>query len=217
MLRFGMMILTLAICASCSKNSIGQEIKDPKGQGNPTVEKPKPVERAILFGDSLAVGFGAKSADVTPAGCLKSFLKGESVVRARVGATTHDILQQIKGAVSDQATLVFLSAGGNDVLEDVLGSGFPAEESIKNFETIATELKARKVKVVYLLAHPPVAAAARMARLGRMAEAAGFIVVDGMKNLWGDKELMADRLHPNDKGYAVICERMIETLKPKPN
>lgn len=207
------LICSFALFAGCQKNSANQEITPPKRTGNPA-EKPAPTVRALVLGDSLAYGFGAKSAAVTPAGCLKEITGVESMVRAVPGATTHEIVAQVKAAASDAAAIVFLSAGGNDVLEDVLGSGFNVEESVKNFETIATELKARKIKVVYLLAHPPVESAARMARLGRMADAAGFVVFDGMKGMWGDKALMSDRIHPNDKGYALMCERLNELLNP---
>lgn len=213
--NLALLIFSFALIAGCQKNSKNQEINPPRRGGGPTEQKPAPVTRALIFGDSLAYGFGAKSPDVTPAGCLKKITGAESVVRAVPGATTHDIVAQIKAATGETAAIVFLSAGGNDVLEDVLGSGFTAEESVRNFETIATELTARKIKVVYLLAQPPVESAARMARLGRMAETAGFLVFDGMKGFWGDKELMSDRLHPNDKGYATMCERLVTALKPK--
>lgn len=199
--------------AGCQKTSKDQEIKSPAKTGRPGEQKPAPVTRALVLGDSLAAGLGARSAELTPAGCLRQITGAAALVRAVPGATTHEILQQVKGATGDAAALVFLSAGGNDVLEDLLGSGFTEEESVRNFEAIAAELGARKTKVVYLLVNPPVEKAARLARLGRMAESAGFIVVDGMKGLWGDKEFMADRLHPNDKGYAKICERITEALK----
>lgn len=201
---------TLTACMKTSKN---QEIKDPGTTQKPNPEKPKPKPFAILFGDSLAAGFGVKSENSTLASCLTKLTKGKSVVKAQAGSTTHEILAQIKANPNDDATLIFLTAGAADVMEDLYGAGFTEEESVKNFEAITAELKTRKAKVVYLSLNPPLSKATRLARLGRMAETAGFKVVDGMKGLWGDKEFMADKIHPNDKGFQKICERLTAALK----
>lgn len=205
------LLISVASGMGCMKTSKNQEIKASDG-GTPGPQKPLPTRRALIVGDSLSAGFGATKSEITPAGCLTRQTGTTSLVRAAAGATTFEILQQIKDAANDPAALVFLSAGGNDVLEDVYGSGYSEEETLKNFAAIIAELKTRETRVVYLSLNPPVKSASRLPRLGRMAAEAGFVVVDGMKDFWGQKELMSDRIHPNDKGYQKICERVLAAL-----
>lgn len=201
---------TLTACMKTSKN---QEIKEPGNKPKPGPEKPVAKPHAIVFGDSFAASFGAKNESSTIAACLTQITKGQSVVKAASGATTHQILAQIKAERNGDATLVFLSAGSNDVMEDLLGAGFTEEETFKNFAAIIEELKSRKTKVVYLALSPPLAEASRLATMNRMAVTAGFQVVDAMRGLWDEREYMADRIYPNDRGYQKICERLIGSIK----
>ncbi len=41
-----------------------------------------------------------------------------------------------------------------------------------------------------------------------------LLVPNILEGVLGDPRLMSDYVHPNDRGYAVIAERLESTLKP---
>lgn len=201
------------LSSGCNKGAGKQEILSADDSKHPNPQKPRPVARALIFGDNLAVGMGARRPESLIANCLARWTGVESLVKAAPGATTHEILKQIKDANGDSAAIVFLSAGTNDVLQDLYGTGYGEEESFRNFAAILDELKNRaNSRIIYLALNPPYARAGRLANLGRMAESAGLVVVDAMDGLWTQKEMMADGIHPSDAGYKLICNRLTEKL-----
>lgn len=213
--------LTISLLSACHKSTATADDITPAGgpgSGKTPGSTTKPIgseQGAILFGDSLAVGFGAKKESVKPASCLQALTGKTSAVKAVSGSTTYQILQQIKGQSLSPYSLIFISAGGNDVIADRYGNGYSEEESVARFQDIIVELKDVKVPVVYLALNPPYSGTARLGKLSKLATAAGWKVVDGMSGFWGQKEYMSDQIHPNDNGYHILCKRLTEELKKK--
>ena len=57
-----------------------------------------------------------------------------------------------------------------------------------------------------------VPAAERLLSLAALARLQGVLVIDGMAGLWTDPLMMADDFHPNDAGYKVMCDRILQEL-----
>ena len=225
MKKHGLSLLTfLAMCLlSCSQsNSGGGSGFGPGETAKKTQVRIKNKNpnygMAYVLGDSLAAGSGAKDLMSTPMGCLNRIQKdAKSSVKVRTfshdGATSLQTLDQLK-SLSDPPHLVFVSAGGNDAAMIRQGAvGFSQKETLENMEKIFDQLHAKGALVMYLALNPPVAGFEMLQKISGLAESKGVLIVDGMKDLWTDSSKMADSVHPNDAGYKVMCDRMLEALK----
>jgi hypothetical protein len=67
--------------------------------------------------------------------------------------------------------------------------------------------------VVYLGLNPPFTGGERMPQISQLARSKGVIVVDGMNGFWGNTNLMSDKIHPNNLGYSILCDRVLTALK----
>jgi lysophospholipase L1-like esterase len=104
---------------------------------------------------------------------------------------------------------VFVSSGGNDAISDYFVPGsYPAEQTMHEMEKMFDDLQATGAVVLYLGLNPPYTGGERMPEIWKLAESKGVIVVDGLADLWGDKDKMSDDLHPNEEGYKIFCERI---------
>lgn len=207
-----LLVLPLLL-AACSKSGGG-------GGGGLTPIEPlnqKPgYGNMVVMGDSLAFGTGATDITVSPTGCLNLGLPGGGVTNIAVeGTTSEEIKATVDAALAVNPKLVFISAGGNDAILTAKGIvDIPDEVTLVNMNAIFDRLLAAKALVVYLGLNPPFPQAARMTDISALAASKGVLVVDGMKDFWTDASLMSDQFHPNDKGYAIMCDRMKARIRP---
>jgi lysophospholipase L1-like esterase len=104
---------------------------------------------------------------------------------------------------------VLVLLGGNDLLRRV-----PPDETIENLETIVARIRSRGAAVVlatvevgfFTLTNDEAYEA--LARRTRAALVPG--IFDG---ILGRRELMADGIHPNDRGYALMADRLEPVLR----
>ncbi len=178
---------------------------------------PVPITGTIhVMGDSLAFGTGAPSTALSPTNCLKKGFPGSEVINEAVPGTKSDkFLKTITGWVpTANSQMVFVSMGGNDVIWNVLKPGqFPEQNSLANMHQIFDELQKPGVVVVYLGLAPPRPDSDRLPLISLMAESKGVLVVDGMDGLWNKLQLMSDPVHPNTKGYAIMCDKILQALQ----
>jgi acyl-CoA thioesterase-1 len=177
-------------------------------------ERPKlerlPSDAVVLaFGDSLTFGTGAREDESYPAQLEK--LIGRRVVRAGVpGEVTADALARLPGALDEHAPrLLLLCIGGNDFLRRL---GNPqAERNVREMVKLA---RSRGVAVLLIgtpepgLTVSPPAFYAGIAKEYRLPYEEAII-----GQVLKDRELKADPIHPNARGYRLIAEKLAERLK----
>ena len=170
----------------------------------PRAAKPTSGRTIVAFGDSLVEGRGA-----TPGRDFVSLLArrlNTRIVNAgRSGDTTAAALARLDSDVlSRDPKVVIVLLGGNDYLRRV-----PTEQTFANLEKIVDRIRRRGAAVILvgvsvgLLSDPYASEYIAVAR----RNAAG-LVPDILDGIMGNNDLMADSIHPNDRGYAIIAERL---------
>jgi lysophospholipase L1-like esterase len=184
-----------------------------------------------VFGDSIALGVGTKVESSKLDQCLELKTKRKVLNLGYDGLTSSGALNKIKQVLSASPEVVLISLGGNDVRNLVLRNKtqYTEEFTLKNIRTLFKKLKNKGIKVVHLGLDPeisenagkkvdPVAAgllknSGRLKKIKEIAKEEGvFFIEKSMAGLWGNPELMSDLIHPNDKGYAVICDKVYQFL-----
>lgn len=170
-----------------------------------------------IFGDSLAAGRGTKDKTVQPLGCLQQLDSTNVISDAVSGFRSNQVLLAWKAStkLNKNVKLIFISSGGNDVRSDEKKPGsYPKEKTFTELNTLFDEALKTGAVVAYLGLNPPVVFAERLPMISEIAQKKGIIVIDGMRNFWGDQNFMNDKLHPNTAGYTIMCERMLKAIKP---
>ncbi len=160
----------------------------------------------VAFGDSLVHGTGSSGGGFVP--LLEKHI-GRPIENLGVpGNTTADGLERVDEVLALQPSVVILLLGGNDVLRRV----DPAT-TFRNLETLILRLQADGAAVLLVGVRGSLlgdAYAARFAELAARHDAAH--VPDVLGDTFGRADYMADQVHPNDRGYALIAERIAPVL-----
>ena len=170
----------------------------------PAPARPTGGHQVIAFGDSLVSGHGA-----SPGRDLVSQLSdrvGLTIVNAgRSGDTTATALARLARDVLARAPrVVIILLGGNDFLRKV-----PRDRTFANLGTIVDRIRAKGAGVVLVGINPGVVAdpfASSFEELARRTESA--YVPDVLDGILGNNQLMSDMIHPNDRGYTMMAERI---------
>ena len=169
----------------------------------------------VGFGDSLMAGYELPQTDTFTAqlqAALKKKGYDATVTDAGVsGDTTSDGLARLDWSIPDGTDAVILELGGNDALR-----GIPPEKTRANVDAMISRLKERGIKVllVGILAPPNMGEAYQTTFDAIFKELAAKhdvvfypFFLDGVAT-HADLEL-ADGMHPNAKGVAVMVERFL--------
>lgn len=196
--------LLAAIVLSCSHS------ESHGGGAPPFIRNAKPGSGMVaVIGDSLANGTGATDENVKPTGCLANATGNPVKDLAEDGLTSAETIKQAEIAVNLQSKLVFVSAGGNDAIREYVKTGsYPVQQTLDDMTKVFDYLLESGALVVYLGLNPPTKGADRLPLISQLARDKGVIVVDGMAGLWEDQQKMHDGFHPNDAGYAIMCDRI---------
>ena len=177
---------------------------NPAGPARPTAG-----DGIIAFGDSLVQGVGA-----SPGRDLVSVLERRlnvSIVNAgRSGDTTSGALARLDRAVlSREPRVVLVLLGGNDLLRRL-----PREEMFDNLETIVTRIRARGAAVVLASVEIGFFTNSDSETYEALAtRTSAALVPDILGGIWGRQSLMSDGIHPNDRGYEVMADRIEPVLR----
>jgi acyl-CoA thioesterase I len=168
----------------------------------------------MILGDSLSYGTGASAGEDYPS--LLAKLTGWNMVNAGVpGDTSAGGLARLPGLLRQhQPKLLIVELGGNDFLHNV-----PQTTTIANLKAILTHAKALNVPVI-LVAIPEVSAF--RAAMGNLQDHALYemlaqetntpLINDVFSEVLSDKDLKADQIHANAKGYVVVSELLYGKL-----
>ena len=163
----------------------------------------------LMFGDSLVEGVGATVGQTLP-DQLGRLLQIPVLNYGVSGDTTRDALVRLEDALSLKPRIAIILLGGNDFLKKI-----PREETFANLKTIVTAFQNEgAITVVLGVRSGIIGGGADALYEDLVKETASVYLSDVLSGLFGHTELMSDALHPNDRGYAKIAERLAPLLSP---
>ena len=163
----------------------------------------------VAFGDSLVEGVGATEGNDFVS--LVSREIGEPIINMGVsGNTTQLGLDRLDEVLAKDPKIVILLLGGNDFIRRV-----PRATTEGNLRTMIERIQARGAIVVLLGVRGGILSDGFDAMYEDLAATYGTAYVpDVLDGLFGKNEFMADGIHPNDRGYQVIAERVAKEVEP---
>ncbi len=165
----------------------------------------------ICLGDSLTQGVGASLGHDYPT--LLSQALGMPVINAGVdGDETTDALRRLEADVlAKDPKLVVVELGANDFM-----NGRPLKKAFENLDEIVRQIEAHGAMVVVVGIPPGPIGDTLQRGYDRIIQKhhVAFVpkILDG---IFANPRLQnADHLHPNDAGYALMAERIRQTVIP---
>lgn len=177
--------------------------------GVPRAARPTSGTTIIAFGDSLVEGRGATSGNDFVS-LLSRRIRQPIVNAGRSGDTTRSALERLdRDVLARNPKIVIVLLGGNDFLRRV-----PVEETFANLQEIVGRIRRRGAAVVLvgvsvgLISDPYGREYEELAR-----RAAAGLVPDILDDIIGHHDLMSDSIHPNDRGYLLIADRLEPVIR----
>lgn len=175
----------------------------------PMVNYPPRGPRVMVWGDSLSIGVGASTPIHGYVGVLSDRLTLNLVNKAGKGETTKDALLHAEQDLSEvRPDIVLIFLGGNDLLQ-----GVTPQETFTNLRALIDKAHAQKA-VVYLIGfqkHPDDVYAKNFAALAR--DSGSLYTADIFGGVSADATAMADEVHPNDRGYLKMADKIAPDLE----
>lgn len=169
-----------------------------------------PNEGIVCLGDSLTRGYGASAGNSYPE--QLSRILGEPVINAGIdGNTSADALARLeRDVLSHSPRLVIVLLGGNDFLRQI-----PREKTIKNIDQIVAQCVAARSMVIVVHLKAGLISDPYRDGFERIAKRHGAVFVPRiLKGIFAKPSMMTDQIHPNDRGYALMAERIAEVAAP---
>ena len=168
----------------------------------------------VMLGDSLTAGYGLPPEDALPAQLEVRLNENGHAVEVRNGGISGDTTaggrDRIEWTVADDADVVVVALGANDMLRAI-----PPIETERNLQSIIQQLNDRGVAIILagMLARPnygPEYVEEFNTIFPRLAESNDLalypFLLDGVATI---EELnQADGIHPNALGVAAIVDRL---------
>jgi acyl-CoA thioesterase-1 len=183
--------LTLAGVTACSDN--------PAAPSAVTV---------VAFGDSLTAGVGTTGDNDYVS--LLANRTGVAIINAgRSGDTTASALARIDSAVlARDADIVIVLLGGNDLLQ-----GVPVQQRISNITAIVQQIRADGAAVILVGLGSGSLDPFGGTLPGIASQTSSILVPAILDGIIGVSGLMADLIHPNNAGHAIMADRIEPSLR----
>lgn len=164
--------------------------------------------QVIAFGDSLVKGKGG-SPGKDWVSRLSQQLGINILNKGRNGETTRSALSRLEEDVLNQdPRVVILLLGGNDALRRL-----PKKETFDNLAQIIDRIQQVGAAVLLVGVRGGFLLDPYEGQFEVLAqEKRTFYVSDIMQGIWGNRELLADTVHPNDQGYQRMADRLAPML-----
>lgn len=178
-------------------------------QKSDVVDLPKAGVNIIAFGDSLVAGYGATSghdfvtvlADSIDHEIINAGVSGET--------TTAALLRLERDVLARDPRVVIILLGGNDALRQL-----PVSQTFQNLEKMIDLIHEKQAAVILLGIRGGIFGDRYKNEFSRLArEKKVNYIPDILDGILGNSELTSDQIHPNDKGYALISERIEPILR----
>lgn len=175
----------------------------------PIVNFPPQGGRILVWGDSLSVGVGASSGEHGYISVLKERLSLDIVNKAVSGETTSGtLLHSVNDLTEIKPNIVMVLLGGNDVL-----LGVPPTETMTNLRTLITAAQKTNA-VVYLIGFQKHEGDVYTKGFKSLARDTGSLYTkDILGDIIGNSTLMSDEIHPNDKGYLKMADKIAPSIE----
>lgn len=163
----------------------------------------------IAFGDSLTAGYGAETGNDYPTVLGKNL--GVTIENAgRNGETSQDGLNRVETITQKHPRVVLMCFGGNDALRQV-----PREDTFRNLGMLIDRLHQEGAFVVLLGIRSATLTDKNASWFKELAHQKHVLYVPNiLDGVLANPDLMSDEVHPNDKGYALIAQRIGNALEP---
>lgn len=163
----------------------------------------------VVIGDSLSFGVGAES-NHGYVGVLQKRLKVEIVNKGVSGDTSKLALERLQKDVLDlKPALVIVELGGNDFMQKV-----PLEETFANLDQIVSRVQAQQTPVLLVGIKSGIFGNEASSHYKRLANRRHTgLVVNAMGDILTRADLKSDAIHPNDKGYEAMADRVEPELR----
>src|SRR5687768_10068194 len=162
----------------------------------------------VAFGDSITAGVGTSGSNDYVS--VLSNRTGVSIINAgRPGDTTASALARIDSAVlSRDADIVIVFLGGNDLLQSV-----PVQQRIANITAIVQQIRSDGAAVILVGVGSGALDPFEGALPGIASQTSSTLVPAVLDGIFGVPSLMADLIHPNNAGHAIIADRIEPALR----
>lgn len=165
--------------------------------------------RIVAFGDSLTAGYGAPK-ELSYPSRLAARVKRPVINLGLSGDTAINAPNRLADVLASDPYMVLIEFGANDFMRSL-----SFEESIRAIEKIVEQVQAAGAIAVivdtggYALMSRYTKAYKRIAK----EKKAVFVpaIMDGIMN---KPSLKSDQIHPNDKGYQLIADKVYKHIEP---
>jgi len=162
----------------------------------------------VAFGDSLVEGVGSTRGNDFVSVLSRSV--GEPIINLGVaGDTTEDGIVRLSEVIELEPRITILLLGGNDFLRRI-----SRDETFANLESIITRLQSSGSLVVLLGVRGGVLTDGYAREYKALARKTGSVYVENvLDGIFGNAQLMADGIHPNDDGYKIIADKVYREMR----
>lgn len=184
------------ILSSCTK----QEIKNQDCKG----------KNIICFGDSITFGYGVQPGEDYPS--ILSKIVSYPVINMGIdGDTSIEALKRLKSDVlGREPLLVLVEFCGNDFLRKI-----PKETTVSNIREMVDQIQARGAMVAVVDISAGMFLSEYRAAFRKLAREKKALFIPGiLSGIITNPSMKSDFLHPNDKGYRMIADKIHLAIKP---
>ncbi len=163
----------------------------------------------VVLGDSLSFGYGAES-NHGYIGVLQKRMGLQFVNKGVNGDTTKQALARLQKDVLDlKPALVIVELGGNDFMQKV-----PLDETFANLDQIVSQVQAQQTPVLLIGVQSGLFGNQASGHYKQLADQRHTgLVANALGNILTQPDLKSDAIHPNDKGYEVMADRVEPELR----
>lgn len=187
--KFFLFLFLICMLTACSKNN---QIK---------------INSIVCFGNSLTCGYGSTDEQTYPY-FLQQLTDIPVINKGINGNTSKDGLNRINDILTNKNSLVIVEFGANDFFQQI-----PISETRKNIESIIDKLNQNN-NIIVLVSTEDKQLNKLYNMLKSLAKEKKVLFINGILNeIWNDRNLFSDEIHPNSKGYKLVANKIYKNIK----
>lgn len=179
------------------------------GCSKPEIRAVTNTSKVVAFGDSLTSGHGVSNENSYPS-ILADLLDCEVVNAGVSGQDTNQGLRRLSDSLeTHQPDLVVLCFGGNDMLRKQ-----PDTQTVENLKEMIELIRASGADVI-MIGVPRPGLILRVPQFYETLANEYALPFDDslLTHILSKNSLKSDHIHPNEKGYQLMAERIYELIQ----